>query len=100
MNKEWRVVQLAPVLGLESKSYWVVSKRKLSDEEVASMMAQSFDYDFDDELGICGGCRLIIGVSTRRGATKAQAEAECDRLNGGGKLFDMFRWGEEESNGQ
>lgn len=95
MNKEWRVIGLSPLLTFDKNIRYVVSRRKLSDEEVRQLFAQRFYYNLYDQLGISGGGPWITGCSTIAGGTKADAEAECERLNNGGKLFDG--WFEEEA---
>ena len=97
MNKEWRIVQLAPMLTFEESPKWIVSRRKLSDAEVDSIKLTHFRYNFIDELGISGDSCLIIGVVTLPGATRAQAVEECNKLNKGKNLFeDFFVFDEEE----
>lgn len=99
MNKEWRIVQLSPLLTFEAVPKWIVSRRKLSDAEVDSMNLTHFRYNFSDELGISGDGSLIIGVVTLPGATRAQAIEECNKLNNGKKLFeDLFVYDEEVPN--
>lgn len=96
MNKEWRIVELSPLLTFDKDPKWIVSRRKLSDAEVDSMKLTHFRYNFSDELGISGDGCLIIGVVTLPGATRAQAIEECNKLNNGKKLFeDLFVYDEE-----
>ena len=96
MNKEWRIVELSPLLTFDKDPKWIVSRRKLSDAEVDSMNLTHFRYNFSDELGISGDGSLIIGVVTLPGATRAQAIEECNKLNNGKKLFeDLFVYDEE-----
>lgn len=90
MNKEWRIVQLAPILTFEDVSKWIVSRRKLSDAEIDSIKLTHFRYDFTNELGISGDSCLIMGVVTLPGATRAQAIEECNKLNKGKNLFEDF----------
>ena len=97
MNKEWRIVQLAPKLTFEDGSKWIVSRRKLSDAEIDSIKLTHFRYDFTDELGISGDSCLIIGVVTFPGATRAQAIEECNKLNKGKNLFEDFFIFDEEA---
>lgn len=96
MNKEWRIVQLAPMLTFEESPKWIVSRRRLSDAEIDSIKLTHFRYNFADELGISGDSCLIIGVVTLPGATRAQAFEECSKLNKGKNLFeDLFVFDEE-----
>ena len=96
MNKEWRIVQLAPILTFEESPKWIVSRRKLSDAEIDSIKLTHFRYNFTDELGISGDSCLIMGVVTLPGATRAQAVEECNKLNKGKNLFeDLFVFDEE-----
>ena len=89
-NKEWRIVQLSPLITFGDKPRWIVSKRKLTDAELSSIQLTHFRYDFQNELGISGDGCLIMGCVTLPGATKSEAEAECLRLNNGKKLFEEF----------
>lgn len=99
MNKEWRIVQLAPLLTFEDSPKWIVSRRKLSDAEIESITLTHFHYNFDDELGISGDSCLIMGVVTLPGATRAQAIEERNKLNKGKNLFeDLFVFDEEADN--
>lgn len=100
MNREWRIVQLSPMLTFEDAPKWIVSRRKLSDAEIDSIKLTHFRYDFSDELGISGDGSLIIGVVTLPGSTRAQAIEECNKLNKGKRLFeDLFVYDEEANNG-
>ena len=88
MDKEWRIIELAPMLTFEKEPKWIVSRRKLTDAEVATLQLTHFHYNFSDELGLSGDSCLIIGVVTMPGATKAEVENECFKLNNGKKLFE------------
>lgn len=99
MSKEWRIVQLSPLLTFEKQSRWVVSRKKLSDIEVETMQLTRFRYNFENELGLSGDGNLIIGVVTIPGATKEEVETECMRLNNGKKLFEELFCFEEDNNG-
>lgn len=99
MSKEWRIVQLSPLLTFEKQSRWIVSRKKLSDLEVETMQLTRFRYNFENELGLSGDGSLIIGVVTIPGATKEEVETECMRLNNGKKLFEELFCLEEDNNG-
>jgi len=99
MSREWRVVQLGTPMTFDHKTRWIVSRRKLSDDEVYTLMKLRFDCDLSGMLGIEVSSSMICGVSTIIGGTRADAEAECERLNGGGGLFDGW-FGKEETDGE
>ena len=80
---------------MSEHSEWIVSRRKLSDEEVYSIYERSqISYDFYSELGVCGGGQMIHGVVTIGGTTKEVAEEECKKLNNGKSIFEG--WFREE----
>lgn len=98
MSREWRIIQLSPLLTFERQSKWIVSRKKLTDSEVEAMQLTHFRYNFEDELGLSGDGCLIIGVVTIPGATKEEVNAECTRLNDGKNLFEELFYTEEEAN--
>lgn len=89
-NKEWRIVEVVMPIS-DSRPKWVVSRKKLSDAELDNLYNKgAYTFDADDELGINAIGRFICGTITIYGGTKAEAEAECERLNNGGNIFDSF----------
>lgn len=98
MNREWRIIQLSPLLTFERQPKWIVSRKKLTDSEVETIQLTRFRYNFENELGLSGDGSLIIGVVTIPGATKEEANAECIRLNDGKNLFEELFCNEQEAN--
>lgn len=91
MTKNWVCAELSPLILLgKDKPFWIVSQRKLTEEETRELLNIKLEYDFSDTLGICGSGNLICSTVTVYGGTKEDAQAECDRLNNGGKLFEWF----------
>ena len=96
MKKNWVCAELSPMILLgKDKPFWIVSQRKLTEEETHELLNAKLEYDLSDTLGICGSGNLICSTVTIYDGTKEDAQAECDRLNNGGKLFENWFSSEE-----
>lgn len=93
MSKEWRALYWAEAPG---ESHWIISRRKLTDEEFENLRNEKVSYDFMDTLGICGDGCMFAGALTVPGAKKCDLREIVDNLNKGKKtLADLFNIDEE-----
>lgn len=95
MGKEWRA--LCWTGAFDGLHYWVMSRRKLDDEEFESLRNEKVSYDFMDTLGISGDGCMFAGALTIPGAKKCDLREIVDNLNKGKKtLADLFNIDEED----
>lgn len=94
MSAEYRIINIhEPFTGC---SYWRVSKRKLTDQQLADLFAEGYDFDHITDLGLCFAGRFVSSSHTIVGATKKEAEKVCAELNNGVDPLEML-FGEEAS---
>ena len=93
MSKEWRAFYWVEGFG---NSHWIISRRKLTDEEFESLRNEKVSYDYTDTLGISGDGYMFAGALTVPGAKKCDLKEIVDDLNKGKKtLKDLFNIDEE-----
>ena len=93
MSKEWRAFYWGEGFG---NSHWIISRRKLTDEEFESLRNEKVSYDYTDTLGISGDGYMFAGALTVPGAKKCDLKEIVDDLNKGKKtLKDLFNIDEE-----
>lgn len=93
MSKEWRALYWTEIFG---DPHWIISRRKLTDEEFELLRSEKVSYDFMDTLGVYGDGCMFAGALTVPGAKKCDLKEIVDDLNKGRKtLKDLFNIDEE-----